>query len=408
MDRRLFLKSSGLFVLSNYAFPKLLTQAFADVAPRPSNAKVLVVIFQRGAVDGLAMVPPIGDSYYTKQIRPTLHLGDSAIALDGLFGLNPALAALGPFWNDGRLAVIHEVGSPDATRSHFDAQDFMESGTPGVKSTEDGFLNRALLAMPVIAATPKTPLKAVAVQPNLPRSLWGSSGAIAMNSIKEFSSSGALTRSGVEGGFESLYDSAMDEALKGAGQETFAAIKTLGSLPDSPAASQYPKGPLGKRLAEIAKLIRGQVGVRLAVTDCGGWDTHQHQGGAKGQLATRLQDFSGAIAAFANDLGPLMNDVCLVTITEFGRTVKENGNGGTDHGHGSVMFVLGGNVRGKRVVSNWKSLAEQNLYEGRDLPVTTDFRDIWSEILEKQLGLTASSSVFPGFWVGPRHGLFRS
>ncbi len=399
--------------MGSIILPRLMMDAFAGVnaLSTGSSSKVLVVIFQRGAVDGLSMIPPIGDPHYNATIRPTLALTagsgeDSALPLDGFFGMHPAMKELLPFWNDGRLAVIHEVGSPDSTRSHFDAQDFMESGTPGIKSTEDGFLNRALLQM---SLTKKgSNLQAVALQPNLPRSLWGSSGAIAMNSIQEFAKGGALTRSGMEGGFESLYDSAMDQALRGAGHETFEVIKTLNNLPESQASAQYPKSPLGKRMSEIAKLIRGQVGVRLAVTDCGGWDTHQRQGGAKGQLASRLQDFSKSIAAFVNELGPKMDDVCLVTVTEFGRTVKENGNGGTDHGHGSVMLALGGAIKGKRVISHWKSLAAENLYEGRDLPVTTDFRDVWREILSKQLGVKELKTVFPGYRAGGFQGLFRS
>jgi uncharacterized protein (DUF1501 family) len=420
MPRRLFLKSSGVFLISQFALPRLLSQALgANALTTPSPAllhtaanhanKILVVIFQRGAVDGLSMVPPIGDEHYNSTIRPSILIpakGDlSAIPLDGYFGLHPGLSELAPFWNDGRLAVVHQVGSPDNTRSHFDAQDFMESGTPGVKSTEDGFLDRALLALP--ADKTQSVLRAIAMQPNLPRSLWGTAGAIAMNSLQQFSGIGALSKSGVSGGFESMYDSAMDEALRGAGQNTFQAIKTISAIPDSPNAGEYPKSPLGKHLSEIAKLIRGQVGLRVAVTDCGGWDTHQRQGAGKGQLEGHLQDLSKSIAAFTHDLGAKMDDVVLVTMTEFGRTVKENGNGGTDHGHGSAMFVLGGGVRGKRVISHWKSLALENLYEQRDLPVTTDFRDVWLEILGSHLGVAKRDSIFPKFQAGAKPGLFK-
>jgi uncharacterized protein (DUF1501 family) len=416
MPRRLFLKSSGIFLLSQFALPRLLTSALAansKIAPitalSGSTNKIVVVIFQRGAADGLSMVPPVGDEHYNSALRPSILLSakgsDAAIPLDSYFALHPGLKELSPFWNEGRLAVIHQVGSPDTTRSHFDAQDFMESGTPGVKSTEDGFLDRALLAMP----PEKSPsiLRAIAMQPNLPRSLWGASGAMAMNSLQQFAGAGALARSGVSGGFESMYDSAMDEALRGAGQNTFQAIKTISALPESTVASEYPKSPLGKHLSEIAKLIRGQVGLRIAVTDCGGWDTHQRQGGAKGQLEGHLSDLSKSIAAFTHDLGAKMDDVVLVTMTEFGRTVKENGNGGTDHGHGSAMFVLGGGVRGKRVISHWKSLALENLYEQRDLPVTTDFRDVWLEIMGSHLGIAKRDSIFPNYKAGMKPGIFK-
>ena len=413
MDRRLFLKSSGLFLLGHATFPllfpRLLKDAFAGtLAPSSSSKKVIVVIFQRGAMDGLSMIPPLGDSHYNSTLRPSILLTEkgenTALPLDGFFGMHPDLKELLPFWSDGRLAVIHQVGSPNSTRSHFDAQDFMESGTPGVKSTEDGFLNRALLALP--PQKQKQILQAIALQPNLARSLWGSSGAIAMNSLDSFSTIGPLAHSGLSSGFESMYAGALDQTLRGAGQETFQAIHTISALPSSTNAS-YPNSQLGKRLKEIAKLIHGQVGLRIAVTDSGGWDTHQRQGAAKGQLANRFQELSTSIAAFAKDLGPKMDDVCLVTMTEFGRTAKENGNGGTDHGHGSVMMVLGGSVRGKRVISKWKNLATENLFEGRDLPVTTDFRDVWAELLSHQLGVRKMDAVFPDYRVQQGLGLFR-
>lgn len=396
MNRREFIKDSGLFLLTSATLPSFFGMAnAADLLG--SNQKVLVVIFQRGAADGLSMIVPHGDADYNKKIRPTTYLDPSeTIKLDGFFGLHPALKDLIPLWEARKFAVIHQVGSPNATRSHFDAQDYMESGVPGVKSVDDGFLDRLLTKIP--DDNGKSIFKGLAVQPNLPRALWGTSGAFAMNSIQEFSQidQGKMV-SGMSKGFESMYDTALDQALRGAGQNSFEAMKVLKNLPANSAKAEYPKGKLGKRLSEVAKLIKGKVGLRVAMTDCGGWDTHQRQGAAQGQLANNLSELGGSIAAFMKDLGPMSKDVCVVTMTEFGRTVKENGNGGTDHGHGSVMFMLGDRVIGRQVRSRWTSLNPELLYENRDLPVTTDFRDVFCEIFASHLNIPDAKSVFPDF-----------
>ena len=409
MDRRNFLKISGLTLagtLWNTAGlpPALVRALYAAQSAIPGTSsgtakkKTLVVIFQRGAADGLSIVPPLGDPHY-RAYRPTIALSDTgenaALKLDGFFGLHPALAPLKPFWDSQQLAIIHEAGIPVTTRSHFDAQDYMESGTPGLKATEDGYLNRALHALP----SPPSPFRAVALQPTLPRSLRGQVPVLAVNSLKDFSEGGALKNASLALDFESMYRGALDQALHGVGEETFAAMKTLKEVvaSDPVSESKYSGSVLGKRLCEIARLIKGDLGLQVAATDIGGWDTHVNEGGATGQLANRLKEFSEAIAAFATDLGPRLDDVVLVTMTEFGRTVRENGNRGTDHGHGSVMFVLGGKVRGKRVIARWKGLAEQNLYEGRDLPLTTDYRDVMLEVFTRHLGMAKTSEIFPGF-----------
>ena len=406
MNRRLFLRSSGIALAGLGFSPAFARRALGLTDGR--RRKVLVTILQRGAVDGLSMVPPVGESRY-HALRPGIAIpraGDgAALALDGPFGLHPALAPLERYWNAGALAVVHSVGSPDATRSHFDAQDYLESGTPGVKSTEDGYLNRALQALPRSEA----PFRAVGFQPNLPRSLSGRAPALAMSSLSEFSLRGGKE---AETSFESMYARAVDAALKTTGDETFDAVKIVKDA--NPArftpqnGASYPASPLGKRLQEIAQLIRADVGLEIAATDCGGWDTHAGQGSSKGQLANRLQDFGASLAAFATDLGDALSDVCVVTMTEFGRTVRENGTRGTDHGHGSVMLVLGGGVKGKRVLGKWKGLADADLHEGRDLAVTTDHRDVLAEVLRAHLGVTESGKVFPGFQVTPdrRPGLF--
>ncbi len=376
MQRRTFLASLGL------AAPALLLPRLAFSGA--DKKKTLVVILQRGAVDGLSMVPPVGEKAYY-DLRPTIAIEKKAAkALDGPFALHPSLSPLLPLWANKSLAIVHAVGSPDPTRSHFDAQDYLETGTPGSKSTDDGWLARALGAK-----KGKGSLRAVALSPALPRILRGDPDAVAFAALDSFKVAGKGS-----GTFESMYDGALDEALRGAGKDAFAAMNTLEAANVSaivPAnGAKYPDGPLGKRLKQIAQLIRGDVGVEVAVTDCGGWDTHANQ---KPLLDKRLAELGGALAAFATDLGGRMADVCVVTATEFGRTVKENGSAGTDHGHGSVMMVMGGGVKGKRVLGSWKGLAD--LYEGRDLPVTTDHRTVFAEILRAHLGHKDTSAVFP-------------
>jgi uncharacterized protein (DUF1501 family) len=396
LGRRLFLKSSGLAMIGLGFAPGFLRRAPAAIPG--GNKKVLVVIFQRGGADGLSMVPPVGDPRYY-ELRPALALkppgrGDgSAVRLDETFGLHPALGKLKPFFEAGSLAIIPAAGSPNSTRSHFDAQDFMESGTPGILA-QDGWLNRALQRSP---RTDATAFRALALQPNLPRSLIGPAPAVAMSSVAEF----RVQAKPLSKSFESLYLGATDSALRTSGKEAFEAMRVLESAKLEEIAPQngveYPRSPLGKRLQDIARLIRADLGVQIAATDVGGWDTHVAQGNAEGQLANRLAEFANAIAAFAGDLGEKMSEVCLVTMTEFGRTVRENGNRGTDHGTASVMMVLGGTVRGGKVLGSWRELAEANLYEGRDLAVGTDYRDVLSEVLSGFLGLPASAKVFPDF-----------
>ena len=383
--RRVFLRSSGLAVVSFGALPRFLART-ALAAAGITRRKTLVVLFQRGACDGLNTVVPFGDSAY-RSLRPSIAVPppnggkDAALDLDGFFGLHPALAPLLPAWREGSLAVVHAVGSPDATRSHFDAQDFMESGTPGRKATEDGWMNRSLKAQPDPVASP---FRAVALTPTMPRSLAGSAPAIALRNISDFglrpTVGGPSTR-----GFEDVY--AATQFLKAADPSRYA---------PAPGA-RYPRGPLGDSLLQVAQLLKADVGLELAFTEVGGWDHHAAEGGVTGQLANRLRDLGAALAAFHLDLGPRLSDVVLVTLTEFGRTARENGNRGTDHGHGSVAFVMGGPVRGKRVLGRWPGLGNDRLYEGRDLAVTTDFRDLLGEVLTQHLGVGDLGSVFPGF-----------
>ncbi len=402
--RRLFLKSSGLAMFGVGAAPSWLARAADSSTPRK---KVLVAVFQRGAVDGLNVVVPFGEkSYYT--LRPTIAIpapkagAESVIDLDGFFGLHPSLAPLKPIYDANKLAIVHAVGSPDPTRSHFDAQDYMESGTPGRKATTDGWLNRAL---PPSADVRKSPVRAVSLGPSLSRALRGHNEAVAINNLNEFKvndADGAAT-------FESMYASTLDRTLSGTGRETFDAVKLMQSIQSQPytpaSGAEYPGGRLGQSLKQIARLIKADVGLEVAFTDVGGWDTHVNEVGqtpGAGQLANLLANFGQALAAFYQDLGDRMEDVAVVTMSEFGRTAKENGNRGTDHGHANVMFVMGGPVKGGKVYGQWPGLADHQLYEKRDLAVTTDFRAVLGEVVSNHLGNKDIIKVFPGYQGGPQ------
>jgi uncharacterized protein (DUF1501 family) len=378
--------------------PRFLVRA---AGAAESKGKILVAVFQRGAVDGLSMVVPHGDPGYAAA-RSTIALkaprrgeSDRALDLDGFFALHPGLAPLGPLWENRSLAVVHACGSPDTTRSHFDAQDYMESGTPGVKSTTDGWLARAVKALPAKAA----PFRAVALGPALPRTLHGDVGAISMQSIDRFDVRGAQDGT-ARRGFEALYAEGVRDLLYGTGRETFEAVKMLRSANASGIApangAEYPRGQFGDAMRQIAQLVKANVGLEVAFADMQGWDTHVGQGAEQGQLALRLREFGGALAAFTKDLGDRMADVMVLTMSEFGRTVAENGNRGTDHGHATAMLVIGGRVRGGKVYGRWPGLARQQLFEGRDLAVTTDFRALFAEVAGRHLGAPAAP-VFPGF-----------
>ena len=405
--RRTFLKAGGCALVAYSSVPRFLMRT---ARAAETSGKVLVAVFQRGAVDGLSMVMPYGDSGYAA-LRPSIGLqppkpGESerAIDLDGFFALHPALAPLVPLWESRALAVVHACGSPDTTRSHFDAQDYMESGTPGIKSTPDGWLARAIRTRSKRAS----PFRAVAMGPALPRTLQGDVGAISMQSIERFD-----VRAGdpsARQSFEDLYEQGVRDVLHGTGRETFEAVKMLRSANAARIApahgAEYPRGPFGEAMRQIAQLVKADIGLEVAFADMQGWDTHVGQGAERGQLALRLREFGGALAAFARDLGDKMADVVVITMSEFGRTVAENGNRGTDHGHATAMLVLGGGVRGGRAYGRWPGLAPDRLFEGRDLAVTTDFRSLFTEVATRHLAV-AASPLFPGFTAAPASlGLF--
>jgi len=433
MQRRVFMKSGAMALATMGLNPTFLRRAvFAQDllkgAALNGNArgKVLVVLFQRGAADALNVVVPHGErAYYA--MRPTIAIprpvsgaAQTAIDLDGFFGLHPSLSPFKRLWDDGILAPVHAVGSPSNTRSHFDAQDYMESGTPDNKSTRDGWLNRYLAVKGTCdechlresgagnrESEKESPFKAVAMTPQTPRILEGNAPTVAMNSLDEFTvrSNGTQTER-----LEALYRTGSADIVHAAGGEMFEAMKILKSanpqqyLPQNGAV--YPNSPFGNHLKQIAQLIKADVGLEIAFADVGGWDTHVNQGGATGQLAQRLDDFAKSIAALTQDLGNRMADVTILTMSEFGRTAHQNGNGGTDHGHATSMFVIGGDVKGRKVHGKWPGLEPEQLNEGRDLALTTDFRSVFSEVAFKHLGAAKMDAVFPGFngdqskWLG--------
>jgi uncharacterized protein (DUF1501 family) len=404
ITRRIFLRNSALAVVGTAAVPSFLTRAAFGAVENGGRTKRLVVIFQRGAADGLNIVVPYAEPQYYA-MRPSINIPrKSVIDLNGFFGLHPSLAAFQPLWRQGHLAIVHAAGSPDTTRSHFDAQDFMETGTPGVKATEDGWLNRSLHAIPggSTATAQNSPFRAIAFGPSVPRILSGSEPAVAMNNINDFSVGGKNPKaSPAATAFEAMYDHSSDSVLHGTGEETFDAVKMLkaadpGKYTPAPGAD-YPKGRFGDGLRQLAQLIKANLGVQVAFADIGGWDHHVNEGATEGQLANVLTDFSQSLAAFWTDLGDLGEDTVVVTMSEFGRTARENGNRGTDHGHANVMFVLGGPVRGGKVYGRWPGLDQSQLYEGRDLALTTDFRQVIGEAVARHMGNKNLANVFPGF-----------
>jgi uncharacterized protein (DUF1501 family) len=408
VSRRCFLKSGGIAMVGMAALPSFLQRAVAGTTG-PSKKK-MVVLFQRGAMDGLNVVVPFGEPNYYR-MRPTIAIPqprqggtDAALDLDGFFGLHPSLQPMVPLFRSGQLAIVQAVGSPDPTRSHFDAQDYMESGTPGLKATDNGWLNRALQNMP---EDKPSPFRAVAFGPYLPRTLQGSAPAVAIADLKQFKMYGPQQTA--EGGFETMYSQTVDHAMRGVGNETFEAIDQLKKInPDSyqpENGAQYPKGRFGQSLQEIAELFKADVGLEVAFLDSGGWDNHVNEGGVQGQLSNLLRDLGQGIAAFHQDMGDRMGDVVFVSMSEFGRTAHENGNRGTDHGHANCMFVMGGDVKGGRVYTKWPGLNEDQLNQGRDLAVTTDYRSVLGEIISKHLGDKTLASVFPSFANDPRQYL---
>ena len=391
--RRRFLRSTGLGFIALGFPPSFLVRAAE--AQQSGKKKVMGVVFQRGGMDGLNAVIPFKDkSYYS--FRPSIAIAEPAsgeeraIDLDGFYGLHPALASLKSVYEKGHLAVVHAAGSPDNTRSHFDAQDYMEIGTPGIKSTPDGWLNRYLKERKV-----ESQFQGVAVTARLPRMMAGSAPALTLSSIDEF----RLSNDALAGVLQKLYERASDPLFRQVGASLFEATAELKRVESKIPASKetYPAERFGASLSQIARLIKADLGLEIAFAEVEGWDTHVNEGGAKGQMANRLRILGDALAAFYRDLGNRIDDVVLLTMSEFGRTARENGNRGTDHGHANVMFALGGHVRGGKVYGRWPGLAPEVLYEGRDLNLTTDFRAVCSEVITRHLGQKELNKIFPGY-----------
>ncbi|HEX7642528.1 MAG TPA: DUF1501 domain-containing protein [Burkholderiaceae bacterium] len=377
----------------------------------PTKHKMIVVML-RGAVDGLSVVAPYADANYYR-LRPSIAVPqpgqeNGAIDLDGYFGLNPALASMRPLWQSGKLAFIHASGSPDPTRSHFDAQDYLESGTPGRKATQDGWMNRMLGGLP----GPVTPTRAVAIGPLMPRILSGHVTASNIASGAAGSKATALDRPQVGDAFDKLY-SGNDKYSKAYQQSQQTHQEVMISLDDEMEAANggapLPNG-FPDDAERLARLMRKDANIQLAFLAVGGWDTHANQGTVKGQLANRLNPLGLGLANLAQQLGPMFDDTTIVVMSEFGRTARQNGNNGTDHGHGNVMWVLGGKVNGGRVYADWQGMEENRLHEGRDLPVTTDFRQVLAQIGERHLRLPDAklAQVFPDFPGNLRADLIRS
>jgi uncharacterized protein (DUF1501 family) len=408
-NRRFFLRNGALAVAGTAAIPSFLVRSvLAEAATAPSGR--LVVIFQRGAADGLNVVVPYREKNYYS-MRPTIAIPEKQVLdLDGFFGLHPSLASFQPLYSQGHLAIVHAAGSPDMSRSHFDAQDYMESGTPGIKSTSDGWLNRALQSEDLRHQCEHTAFRALALGAQVPRTLTGKVPALAIPNLNNFAVGGHVGQaSPAAGAFEAMYSDSGDKIFHPTGEATFEAVKMLRAADPAQykpvAGIEYPNNEFGNNMKQIAQLLKSNLGVEAAFTDVGGWDTHQNQGSVDGQLSNRLREFSDAISAFWRDMGDAGENVTVVTMSEFGRTARQNGTGGTDHGHANAMFVLGGRVRGGKVYGRWPGLADHQLNEGRDLAVTTDFRAVLGEVVSKSIGANNYEMVFPGAKIDPSHFL---
>jgi len=400
MNRRSFLTQASLLSLG-LLLPGASGWAFSNGNPDP-KAKRLVVVLLRGAVDGLNVVIPYGDSRYY-QVRHSIAIARpgqdaGALDLDGRFGLHPSLMPLMPFWQQGSLGFVHAAGSPDPTRSHFDAQDYMESGAPGNKVISTGWMNRLLAQMP----ENHSPIRALNFGPTMPRIFSGPAPVANIEVSARSGKKSALDRPAVAQAFQELYNDPKDPISK-AFQEGMDAKRTISQDLEEEMVMANGGAPLPNNIPsfgkQLAKLMTKDPSVQLAFLAFGGWDTHVNQGAGRGQLANRLKPLGQGLADLANGLGPLFDNTTIMLMSEFGRTARENGNGGTDHGHGNAIWVLGGKVHGQKVYGKFNGLGSSDLYEARDVPVLTDFRSVVASVLEQHMGLASAgiSKVFPQF-----------
>lgn len=371
------------------------------VIPSATARDLLLCVFLRGGADGLNIVVPHSDPDYYRA-RATIAIPQpgkdtgAVLDLDGQFGFHPALAAFQRLYQAKLLAPVHACGSPDPTHSHFDAMDYMERGIPGDKRTATGWLGRHLQ---LTGASNDSPLRAVCMGGQVQMATRGAK-ATAISSIAAFHLREPQGDAHVaEAVLRELYGS--DNSLNGIAQQTFSVLEQINQKlkPDyAPAhGATYPESPFGRALQQIAQLARGDLGMEVACADVGGWDTHANQGNQVGEQANLLTDLGQSLEAFVTDLEDRVDRLTIVMMSEFGRRVRENASGGTDHGHGNCMFVLGGGVRGGQVYGQWPGLHSEQLYGPGDLQVTTDFRDVLSEVVSKRLGNSQSDQVFPNY-----------
>lgn len=396
MDRRKFIQTVGL---AGAGLIPVGRSAWAARSTEPTTERKLIVVLLRGAVDGLNVVVPYGEPNYYR-LRSSIAIPrpgqeDGVLDLDGYFGLHPSLMALQPLWQQGKLAFVQAAGSPDPTRSHFDAQDFMESGTPGRKATADGWMNRLVGTLPGIS----TPTRAISVGPVMPRIL---SGHMAVTNIASGAAAGrptVLDRPAIGQAFAKLYQGrdAMSHTYQEAQQAHQEVMLSLEDEMRNADNGAPPPNGFPNDAGHIATLMRTDPRIQLAFMALGGWDTHANEGAGKGQLANHLAPLGQGLVTLVRELGPTFDDTTIIIMSEFGRTVRQNGNNGTDHGHGNVMWLLGGRVAGGKVHGDWPGLNDDQLYEGRDLAVTTDFRTVLGQVAEQHLKLSDAQleQVFP-------------
>lgn len=408
----------------------LNSQALAQALREQGHPPTLVAIYLRGGADPLNAIVPAGDpDYYT--VRPTIAIparsdnpdSPAVIPLTNLFGLHPALAPLHKLYEAKRMAAIMCTGSTHPTRSHFDAQDFMERAAPGIKTVTEGWLNRYLTAT---KSNADRSLRALSMQPTLPRSLRGEYPVLAvptgganramnafermyscegdaearkMNGLpaednKPAADDGPRVSSGPAIAPIEKAEDDLNQLIAETGQESIEKLRHLNGVVKAGADGKYPDTPLARQLADIAKVIKAGEGLEVAAIDYNGWDHHAYQGGNQGTMANMLGTLAEAIRAFHDDLGTHMDKTLVLVMSEFGRTVYENGNNGTDHGHGGFMLAVGGMVRGGGIYGKWTGLDKKNLYQNRDLPVHVDFRVVFAEALYALFGFHADKTEF--------------
>ncbi len=403
MNRRDFLKNAGIVGASAALFPSWMPKlAFAP--PKQDTAgDVLICIFLRGGMDGLSSVAPYGDGSHYYNARPTQAIAEpgkganALLDLDGYFGLHPALAPLRDFYLDGDLAMVHASGLTDSTRSHFDAMTYMEFGTPGSKTTGTGWIARHLESA---AWQNDSPFRAIGMGTILPQSLRGPVSSLALKSIADFHFKGRPDEMQRQLALLSNMYGAVGDPLSSQADLVFNTVDMMQAIHRSGYApangASYAEDEFGMGLQQIAQLVKADVGLEVACLDLGGWDTHDYQGTLDGTFNELLTSLARGLEALYVDLGDRMRNVTVITMSEFGRTIDENASAGTDHGHGNVMFLMGGGVNGGKVYGDWPTLAPDARADG-DLAITTDYRHVLAEAITKRLGNQAIDRIFPGF-----------